>query len=371
MYDASLLQALAGLGVQLVGAMVLAPAVLLAGRDPEDLAADFTWITGAQFGMWEIDTGLSPVLLVCLTAAAVQLAASPQARATFRRDRRQKLALAATVVIVWVLVEATLARGLVYPGLKSLPILKSLHVNPRVAATFILPLSIVGAVWVNQWQTSPVRRRLTLAAIAVAIACPTIYLLLPGKIQQRNFDLRPSLELAGAIREGAPLPVTRIVTLPDSDALIAGGSSYRPYEPLFGYGLETFAGEILPGDVRHIRDGHFNMTHPASLVFPEENGLRVFERIPTSDQGGLEAFAARRQPSWRLPARQAWLNAIAIATLAACLVATVRGWWRRSAPVVLRRGAQAWLTIARSRQMSASCCRSTTKKAASESCIAG
>jgi len=327
-YDASLLQAVAGLGAQLVGAMVIAPAVMLAGRKAEDVAAGFTWVTGVgeQIGMWEIDTGLSPILLVCLVAAAIHLVMSRQARASWRLDGRQQLALAATVVIAWVLVEATLARGLVYPWLKSLPILKSLHVNPRVAATFIMPLSIVGAVCVNQWQTTPSRRRLTVAAIVAAIACPAIYLLLPGKMQQRTFDVGPTLELAGAIRDGARVPITSILHLPDSDALIAGGSSDRPYEPLFGYGLETFAGEIVPGEVRQIRDGHFNMTHPASLVFPAENGLRVFERIPASDPSGLEAFAARRQPPWGVPARQAWLNAIAIVGLVACLVAIVRDW---------------------------------------------
>ena len=336
-YDAGFVQALAGLGVQLVGAMVIAPVVLLAGQAPESLAAGFTWITGVgeQIGMWEIDTGLSPVLLLCLVAAAIQFTVSPRARASWRLDRRQLLALAATLVIAWVLVEATLARGLVYPWLKTLPILKSLHVNPRVAATFILPLCILGAVWVNQWQTSLGRRRLTVAAIAVAIACPAIYLLLPGNIQQRSFDVGPSMAFARAIRDGAAPPVTAIVWQEDSDALIAGGSSYRPYEPLFGYGLETFAGEAQPGAVRDVRDGHFNMSHPASLVFPEENGLRVFERIPASDQSGLEAFAARRQPPWHIPARQAWLNATAIASLAGCLVLIARGWWWRTAPAAL------------------------------------
>lgn len=333
-YDVGFLQGLAGFGAQLVGAMVLLPAIALAGRQPDEIAGGYTWITGAgeQIGMWEIDTGLSPVLLICLIAAATQVLLSRDARAPWRLDRRQQVALAATLAIAWVLVEATLARGLIYPWLKTLPILKSLHVNPRVASTFILPLSILGAVWVNRRQTTAGRRVLTLAGIVVAIVSPAAYLLLPGKVQQRTFDVGPSIEFARAIRGGARPPVTAIIWKEDSEALIAGGSSYRPYEPLFGYGLETFAGDARPGPVRDVRDGHFNMTHPASLVYPEANGLRVFERIPTAQAGALEDFVARRQPRWIVPAHQTWLNVLALVTLAACVIALARGWRPQVAP---------------------------------------
>ena len=96
----------------------------------------------------------------------------------------------------------------------------------------------------------------------------------------------------------------------------------------------------LAGPVRDVRDGHFNMTHPASLVYPEANGLRVFERIPTAQAGALEDFVARRQPRWIVPSRQGWLNVLALATLAACLIAAARG-WRPPAPVVAEERARA------------------------------
>ena len=73
--------------------------------------------------------------------------------------------------------------------------------------------------------------------------------------------------------------------------------------------------------------GAFNMTHPASLVYPELNGLRVFERI--ADRGALDAFASRHQPTWRTPAWQPWLNAAALLALAGCLGVLVRGSRRR------------------------------------------
>ena len=300
-YDASLLQAVAGLGAQLVGAMVIAPAVMLAGREAEDVAAGFTWVTGVgeQIGMWEIDTGLSPILLACLVAGAIHLVISRQARASWRLDGRQHVALAATVVIAWVLGRGHAGTR---PGLSVAQIAADPEItarNPRVAATFIMPLSIVGAVCVYQCR----RRRCGAAdrgRIVRGIApCPAVPTSCCQETQQRNFDVGPSLELAARFVT-ARACVTSIVHLPDSDALIAGGSSYRPSTaPRVWAG--TFAGMFLPGEVRQIRDGHFNMTHPASLVFPAENGLRYsngFPRPIRAPSRGSRRGASRR---WRLP----------------------------------------------------------------------
>ncbi len=362
-YPIGTVHALAGFGAQLVGAMIIAPAVWMAGRDPALVSAGYSWATGGsvQVGIWEVDTGLSPVLVVCLAAAAVRASAPARLRALADLDRPRTVALVLVALISWVLIESTLARGVVYPLLKELPILRSLHVNHRIAATFILPLSIVGAVVLDRWS-SPARTWVLRIAIAIGVLCPAAYMLLPAAVQFRTFDIRPVTALAEAIRAGERLPVDAIAAVPDGEAFGMGASSYRPYEPLFGYGLETFAAEIRPGPIREVRDGAFNMTHPASLVYPELNGLRVFERI--ADRGALDAFASRHQPTWRTPAWQPWLNAAALLALAGCLGVLVRGW--RRARVV------SWLTWRRGPlPTSASSFPSTTRKATSASCIAG
>ena len=324
-YPIGTVHALAGFGAQLVGAMIIAPAVWMAGRDPALVSAGYSWATGGsvQIGIWEVDTGLSPVLVLCLAVAAVRASAPARLRALADLDRRRKVALVLVALISWVLIESTLARGVVYPLLKELPILRSLHVNHRIAATFILPLSIVGAVVLDRW-TSPARTWVLRIGIVIAVLCPAAYMLLPATVHFRTFDVRPVIALAEKIRAGERLPVDSIAAVPDGEAFGMGASSYRPYEPLFGYGLETFVAEIRPGPIRELHDGAFNMTHPASLVYPELNGLRVFERI--ADRGALDAFASRQQPTWRTPASQAWLNAAALLALAGCLAVLVRGW---------------------------------------------
>jgi hypothetical protein len=95
----------------------------------------------------------------------------------------------------------------------------------------------------------------------------------------------------------------------------AHSSSYRPYEPVFGYELEGFAPEIHPGKVFEVSDGYFNMTNPASLVFPEINNLHLFERIKVSERDKLEIFLARGQPEWEISFAQRFLNVLSLITL--------------------------------------------------------
>jgi len=320
-YNIGLARALAGFAAQLVGAMAIVPVTVLAGFNPAVVDAGYSSITGAsvQVGMWELDTGLSPVLSVCLAIAVCQFLWRSRSF-ELPHDRERLMAVVAISLLAWVLVEATLARGLIYPHIKALPILRSLHVNHRVAAVFILPLAIAGARVIDRWQAEGAHRRAVAAAIAIALACPAVYLLLPARVHQRSFDVRPSIALAHEIRAGKTFDVETVADVPDADALALKASSYRPYEPLFGYGLETFAGDIRPGPVREVRDDHYNLTQPASLVFPEANGLRVFERIPAADREALDQFTARRQPDWRTPPLQKWLNGISLAALAGTLV---------------------------------------------------
>jgi hypothetical protein len=80
---------------------------------------------------------------------------------------------------------------------------------------------------------------------------------------------------------------------------------------VFGYGLGDFNPEVYPGQTNKIVDGYYNVTNPASLVFPEENQTRLFERIPYSDASRFQEFVNRRQPDWNRPLIQSILDMIA------------------------------------------------------------
>jgi hypothetical protein len=325
------LQALVGLAAQLIGPMTAMPVVLLARLDPTAISTALLKLTGAsvRVGIWEVDTGLSPVLWVFLAAGAVGAARTVARHGIPAMDRHTKLMVAALVVTTWIAVEMTLARGLFYPLLRHLPILSSLHVNHRYAAAFIMPLVIVGAVVIDRW-TASAGRRLQIAALTLALAAPFAYLAFPAAVHLRTFDMTQSRDDWSRIQSGERFPIARIERVEDDDALSRQASSALPYEPLFGYALETFHPQFQVGDVHQAAGGAFNMTNPASLVFPELNGLQPFDRIAIADAPSLDAFIERRQPAWQVPAAFSILNVLALVALVASVMVVLVSAARRN-----------------------------------------
>jgi len=324
------LQALAGLAAQLAVPMTAIPVLLLTGLDPASISTALLKLTGAsvRIGMWEVDMGLSPVLLVFLAAGAVGSARTVARHGLPAVDRHTKLVVAGLVVTTWIAIEMTLARGIFYPLLRQLPVLSSLHVNHRYAAAFIMPLVVIGALVIDRW-TAGAGRRLQIVALTAALAAPFAYLAFPAKVHLRTFDMTQSRADWSRIRSGERFPVTRIERLEDHDALSRHASSAQPYEPLFGYDLETFHPQFQVGDVHEVAGGAANMTNPASLVFSELNGLQPFDRIAAADGQSLEAFIGRRQPAWRVPAVFSILNVLALVTLVASVMIVLVGAARR------------------------------------------
>ena len=163
-----------------------------------------------------------------------------------------------------------------------------------------------------------------------SLAAPLIYLVLPPVTYLWYFDVTQSTRDHQRIRQGERLPIVRIGDIYDFQTLSAQASSVRPYEPLFGYYLETFTPAIHAGDIHDEDRGTLNMTNPASLVFPELNGLRPFDRIRASDRRNLERFAARQDTDWNIPPFFRWLNLLAVAALAASVGIPLLGTLRRS-----------------------------------------
>lgn len=329
-YAAGTLHRLAGLAAQLAGGMALIPAVVAAGLSPQQVDGALIRLTGASFHVWELDTGLSPVLTAVLLIGLIRFIASARKRGLPPLPPGTASALIVLGVTLWLVVETTIAKGLVYPVLKQLPILRSMHVNTRFAAVFILPLTIVGAALLHRWYASRPPAWQAAAVLGAALTAPLIYLVLPPVTYLWHFDVTQSTRDHQRIRQGERLPIVRIGDIYDFQTLSAQASSVRPYEPLFGYYLETFTPSIHAGDIHDEDRGTLNMTNPASLVFPELNGLRPFDRIRASDRRNLERFAARQDTEWNIPPFFRWLNLLAVAAFAASVGIPLLGTLRRS-----------------------------------------
>ncbi len=76
-------------------------------------------------------------------------------------------------------------------------------------------------------------------------------------------------------------------------------SSQIPYEPIYGYSLETFKPKEV-GDVKQIIDGRYNFTHPNSLLFFDEN-FPPFSGFAIDQEDDLDKFLHFEAVDWQLP----------------------------------------------------------------------
>ncbi len=101
----------------------------------------------------------------------------------------------------------------------------------------------------------------------------------------------------------------------DGVVLLQRASNTYSFYVIFGYSNESFFPEFVPGPVRAITDGYYNITNPASLVFPEVNELHLFERISVNDKENFEKFINYQIPNWELPLYQKIFNQISLWSL--------------------------------------------------------
>ena len=76
-------------------------------------------------------------------------------------------------------------------------------------------------------------------------------------------------------------------------------SSRFPYEPIYGYGLETFEPKE-EGSIYKTNDNHYNFTHPNSLIFFDDN-YKQFTGFTLEQKDDLEKFASFKKVDWKLP----------------------------------------------------------------------
>jgi hypothetical protein len=329
-YPVGVLQGLFGFGSQLAGGMMIIPILLLGRYPPQRLDDALINATGAGVHVWELDTGISPVLAAVLLIGCMRWLRSIRKQGVPSVEPGTAAMLVVLAVTSWIAIETTLAKGFIYPVVRELPVFRSLHVNHRVAAVFILPLAIIGAALLSRWHTGKPPGFLTAAAFCVTLASPLSYLVLPPHVHRRIFDITQSLRDHERIKQGEQFPITRIEGMQDFETFSARASNVEPYEPLFGYNREQWAARTHIGDIRDERDGAFNMTNPASMVFPELNQARPFDLIRASDGVNLDRFAARRQPDWPIPRIAYWLNLVSLASLVSCAGILVAGAYRKT-----------------------------------------
>ncbi len=328
-YKTNLWTGTVGIVRQLLGTMTLAPIYrVLQGKYTPDFVIDLARSTGTVYGYWELDESLSPALLLLLAGGAITfLLRKPNIKAPIVKKRL--IAEICLLLAVWVVIEFALAKGVIYPYLRNLPILRSLQVNIRYVCAFIFPLAVVGAVIFDNWTKNWTSRALLAAFLVLDVITlgslfsfhyvTNIYLVGERKYQYNLCDFRPILATYDEIRyQGKTFPVENVIPNADPWAVFQDNATnlIDPYNTYFK-GVPSKLKALHAGSVYDIDNGFYNIIDPTGYLFPEVNNSQEFERIPITEKAQFLDFINRRQPDWKLPVIQQVLDWSALITLLA------------------------------------------------------
>lgn len=314
----SYIQSIGGMFAQLAGGMAMIPYYALTGKNLNELELFFQQVTGTDSRIWEMDVAISPVLIVILIIGAIRaviffLKGKQNARPF---SSSKVAAIAALIVGIWLIVDFSIAKGVLYTLLKPLPIIRSLHENVRYTAALIFPFAYLGAFILDRFNFQKYARPLFWAVGTSVILFEFSYFLPSDGIYCLIANANPDLRVYSQIEDGERFPILNIQNLKDVNVFREQASSIKNvYEVIFGYDLENFHPEVHQGSVYEINDGYFNMTNPASYVFPEENGVHLYERFRVTQKADLDLFINRIQPNFEISYLQKLANAINITAL--------------------------------------------------------
>jgi len=302
-YFVSLNSSIVGAIFQLIGVMTTLPFLRLVGKNSLVYVVRLTKWTGTPYGFWEIDSSISPALIILLIYGVwAVLVHKPH----FDKSDLIKKAIAGICLIISVIFvfQFSTARGFFFEAVKGWPLIKSLRTNTRFIASYVLPLAILGVKGFDFWTKGKSGLR-TISAF-VFLNCLSLvalwgYYLLPMRVQGRTYDITSLIGTYTKIQAGETFPVNKIIPTMNDDAVFMAQASNvtHHYDPLLGE--NSFLPHVHAGSVFDIQNGFYNMSDPTGYVFPNENNSKLFSLIPVSNYDKLIEFLNRRQPDWKLP----------------------------------------------------------------------
>ncbi|HEU0297727.1 MAG TPA: hypothetical protein VFR47_33600 [Anaerolineales bacterium] len=312
-YPVSFFVGLLGILLQLLGTQTLVPVFMVAGLDPSTYPNLSRAASGTHYGMWELDTSITPAVFIIILVFMIQFVYNAKQYFLLIRNNRQRIALLMLVFFTWLAIEFALAKGFLYPELRKLPILSSLRGNVRFAGTFVFPLAFLAVVIYNHWAKPWVQKKLirTYLAVNLLAVLPLFsYFLFDQDMFRMFYDIAGPQRIYEEIRAGNSFEISEIGTPKgeNTGALLYRTSNLNLYEPVFGFRLENFHPEVEPGSIWSTSDGYYNMTNPTGYLYPDLNNSQAFELFRIEDKATLELFAKHIQPDWKIPTYQRALN---------------------------------------------------------------
>ena len=323
-YTTNLWTGVVGIIRQLLGTMTLAPFYqIMNGQHNIDFILDLTKSSGSPYEYWELDASISPALLILLAGGAVAfLLHKPYLKAPVKKKRL--IAEVCLILATWLVIEFSLAKGILYPYLRNLPILESLRANVRYVCAFLFPLAVVGAViydnWTKNWKSKTRTLIVFILLDGIALGSLMAFRSVPTQNLQYVCDYRPILDTYDKIRyEGETFPIKYVIPNAQPWSVFEENATnlIDPDNMEFNSLKGGYAAALHAGSVYDINNGYYNLIDPTGYLFPESNDSSKFERIPVTEKAQFLDFINRRQPDWKMPRRQQVLNWTSLITLIA------------------------------------------------------
>lgn len=324
-YSSSTASGFLGIILQLMGTMGLVPIYRIAGVNPDLFPSLIRSATSTHYGLWELDMAMTPVVFAILVMGLINMVHAPGTPFTKLDKNKYRIALALLSFFIWIGIEFTLAKGLVYPMLRNLPILSSMRANVRFVTVFIFPLAFAAALiyskWEKIWNSMKVFHNFLLVN-ALAIVPLSTYFMFNSDMYQASYNVNTGDQIYTDINNDVSFEITEI-GLPkgnNTGAILERVSNLNVYEPIFGFKLEYFHPQVSNGSIWSISGGYYNMTDPTGFVYPELNHNKPFDRFRVEDKSSLQLFAKHIQPAWKIPTYQHVLNWLSTITFLGALI---------------------------------------------------
>lgn len=209
------------------------------------------------------------------------------------------------VYLLWVLNIALR----VMPGLVP-PIFNHYHMPIRLLAAF-LPALILASGYVIDWLSRTFSPQLTPRKRLAIFALAALLLVVEFRLASRSIADTPNavtfyyerLRFSSLAQVGKLPRVDRIVgsRLKDLEGLANGTSSYRCYEPIFGYRQEAIRTQLTKGKTELISNARFNINHPGCFIYRTHFQCDAWDRISSTDTENFEKFVNGKTPAWGVP----------------------------------------------------------------------
>jgi len=277
-------------------------------------------IVNRNYSFWEIDVSITfpQIAFLYLGIREIFLKVINSIKNDVNKLIRKIILIVSLLISVWFSFEFTVGYGILFNITRKLPVINAITVRPRYAAAFLFPLLIICLKPVNKYlyNKSILTKRRFGFIYLITLCSFFLYFLVPYKLQDRTFNLNLAMDSYYQVKNNEKLQIRKIGKIEEINTFTEGASSLLPYEAIFGYGLETFAAEIIEGPIT-LTDGEFlNMTNPYSLVYSEDHSFKRF----TKDQYQMmKLFSSYKQPDWNIPNTQIVLNYISGITLISIL----------------------------------------------------